>query len=300
VSQPPSASPEGSGRPRVGAVVVNHNAGPALLECVASLRRAGIDDVVVVDNASCDGSLEALALADAAVVLLPTGKNLGYGKAANLGVARLDEELILICNPDLVVEPGACEHMVAALEHDGAVAVVGPLLLEPNGTCYPSARAFPSLGVGFLHAFVGLFWPQNPWSRRYRREDELALTQDPDWVSGACMLVRRTAFASVGGFDEGYFMYVEDLDLCWRLRRAGWAVCYEPAARVTHVQGASTRRHPYRMLLAHHRSAWRFARRSTRGLRRLVLPFVGAGLVVRAIVAASSLALRRHPASSGQ
>jgi N-acetylglucosaminyl-diphospho-decaprenol L-rhamnosyltransferase len=95
------------------------------------------------------------------------------------------------------------------------------------------------------------------------------------------MLVRRIAFSSVGGFDEAYFMYVEDLDLCWRLRRAGWRVRYVPAGRVLHLQGVSTARHPYKMQLAHHRSTWRFARRSTSGSKRVVLPAVAAGLTVR-------------------
>ena len=84
-----------------------------------------------------------------------------------------------------------------------------------------------------------------------------------DWVSGACFLARRSAWEEVGGFDRAYFMYLEDVDLCWRLGSAGWAVAYEPAAQVVHVQGVSADRHPYRMLLAHHVSMWRFARRAT-------------------------------------
>ena len=86
-------------------------------------------------------------------------------------------------------------------------------------------------------------------------------------MSGACFLVRREAWDAVGGFDPSYFMYMEDVDLCWRLGRAGWGVGYEPAARVLHVQGVSTNRHPYRMLAAHHRSMWRFAWRTTTGAR---------------------------------
>ncbi len=103
-----------------------------------------------------------------------------------------------------------------------------------------------------------------------------------DWVSGACFLARRAAFEQVGGFDEAYFMYAEDVDLCWRLGRSGWQVAYVTGAEVTHLQGVSTDRHPYRMIAEHHRSLLRFAARSTRGWRRPLLPLVALGIGVRA------------------
>ena len=292
-------SPASPARPGVAAVVVNHNAGTALLECVASLRRAGLATVVVVDNASSDGSLEALAAADPAAILVPTGRNLGYGAAANRGVARCSEDLVLVCNPDLVVDPSAPDRLAAVLAADPSLAVAGPLVVDEGGATYPSARDFPSPAVAVLHAAVGLVRPDNRWSRAYRREEPApSAERESDWVSGACLLVRRTAFASVGGFDEGYFMYVEDLDLCWRLHRAGWGVRYVPAARVLHVQGVSASRHPYRMLVAHHRSAWRFARRSTSGPARLALPAVAGGLGARLVATTARQAaasLRQRP-----
>ena len=108
---------------------------------------------------------------------------------------------------------------------------------------------------------------------------------DADWVSGAFFLVRRLAFESVGGFDERYFMYLEDVDLCWRLHRAGWRVRYEPDAEVVHEQGRSASRHPYSMLLAHHVSMWRFARRSADRSEKMLLPLVFLGLLVRVVLA---------------
>lgn len=285
--------PADSPRPPIAAVVVNHDAGPSLVACVESLRRAGVVTVVVVDNASSDGSLELLAAADPAAVLVPTGWNLGYGTAVNLGMACCSEELVLVCNPDLVVDPSAPSILAAALGADRSVAAVGPRILDEGGVTYPSARAFPAPLLAALHAAVGLVRPDNPWSRAYRREEAEPLAErESDWLSGACMLVRRTAFASVGGFDEAYFMYVEDLDLCWRLRRAGWQVRYVPDARVLHVQGLSASRHPYRMLAAHHRSAWHFARRSSRGAARLALPAVGTGLAARLAAAEAAQAAR--------
>jgi N-acetylglucosaminyl-diphospho-decaprenol L-rhamnosyltransferase len=268
----------------LAAVVVNHDAGELLIDCVVSLRAAGITEIVVVDNASTDGSLERLAAADREVTLVPTGRNLGYGSAANRGVARCSAPYVLICNPDLVVEKDAPELLAAALDARDDLAACGPRLLNPDGSRYPSTRQFPSYGLAALHALVSLFAPSNRWSRRYRLEELDEIPETVDWISGSCMAVRRLAYESVGGFDEAYFMYVEDLDLCWRLARAGWVVGYVDGARVTHIQGVSAARRPVRMLIAHHRSTWRFAQRSTTGSERVFLPVVAVGLAVRLVI----------------
>ena len=141
--------------------------------------------------------------------------------------------------------------------------------------------------------------PGNRFTRRYRLLDwDHRQPQRVDWVSGACFLARRDAWDAVGGFDPAYFMYMEDVDLCWRLARAGWGVGYEPGAEVIHVQGVSTNQHPYRMLAAHHRSMWRFARRTTVGHDRAVLPLVAVGLAARLVVATVRHGLGRDPAPS--
>jgi N-acetylglucosaminyl-diphospho-decaprenol L-rhamnosyltransferase len=162
------------------------------------------------------------------------------------------------------------------------------LIRTPAGDRYPSARRFPSLIDAGGHALLGLFLPNNPFTRNYQRSDMDVAADTPqrvDWLSGACFLVRRSAFESVGGFDEAYFMYAEDADLCWRLARAGWGTMYVPTAEVLHIQGVSTDHHPYRMIVEHHRSLLRFAGRSTDGWRRLLLPLVAVGIGVRALLA---------------
>ena len=120
-----------------------------------------------------------------------------------------------------------------------------------------------------------------------------------EWVSGSCFLSRRTTSDAIGGFDEGYFMYAEDSDLCWRARRAGWKSAFEPAAVAVHVQGVSTDRHPYRMIAAHHRAILRFAARTTTGWKRVLLPVMAVALVVRTPLAWLHRALagtrKRHP-----
>jgi len=124
---------------------------------------------------------------------------------------------------------------------------------------------------------------RNPWSRRYLRSD----SEEPgtvDWVSGAFLAVRRSAWEEVGGFDERFFMFMEDVDLCWRLHASGWDVRYEPAARVMHLEGASRAAAPYRMIVAHHRSLLRYGWRTASWRERLVMPIVALGLALRTLL----------------
>jgi N-acetylglucosaminyl-diphospho-decaprenol L-rhamnosyltransferase len=280
----------------VGAVIVNYNARDHLVECVRSLRADGVSEIVVVDNASADGSETALAASDPDARFLPTGSNLGFGTAANMGVAQIGAAYALVLNPDTIVEPGTTKALAAALDRDPRVAAVGPRIDNPDGSLYPSARRFPKLADAAGHAFLGVVWRRNPYTRRYRMLDwDHAEAGAVDWVGGACMLVRRTAFEQVGGFDPAYFMYVEDVDLCWRLRQAGWSIAYEPAGRVVHTVGASSQLAPYRMILAHHRSLLRFANRTTTGRRRALLPAVAAGLGLRTVLAWAQHRLDRRP-----
>jgi len=287
-------------RPDVAAVVVSHESGQALLECVASLRRAGAAELVVVDHASRDGAPARVAAAHPDVLVFERGANPGYGAGVNYGAARTTAPYLLACNADVVVEPDALARLAGALDEHPDVGAVGPAVLDASGRVYPSARAFPSLRDAAGHAFVGLVWRANPWTRRYQQRDaDAGRARDADWVSGSCVLLRRSAFETVRGFDEGYFMYGEDVDLCWRLRRAGWRVRYEPGARVTHGGGHSTRRHPYRMLLEHHRSAWRFARRTTTSWRRALLPGVAVALAGRLVLGELALLARRRRGTGG-
>jgi N-acetylglucosaminyl-diphospho-decaprenol L-rhamnosyltransferase len=284
---------EAGTRPGLAAVVVNHDAGDALAAFLTSLRAENVSDVIVVDNASTDGSSDRLG-SDPSVRVLKTGVNLGYGAGANRGLAVTDAELVLVSNPDISVHPGALDALAAAFAADPTLAIAGPRILAADGTRYPSARRFPSMAVAAGHVLLGMLSPGNRFSRRYRMAEldpssNLPVDQPTaipvDWVSGACFMARQRALKELGGFDESYFMYVEDLDLCWRAHRAGWAVAYVPAATVTHLQGVSTARRPYRMLLAHHRSAFHFASRRANGWRRMTLPAVAVLLGVRLVVA---------------
>jgi N-acetylglucosaminyl-diphospho-decaprenol L-rhamnosyltransferase len=176
--------------------------------------------------------------------------------------------------------------MVARLENEPDLGACGPRIRNLDGTDYPSARQVPSIPVAVGHGVLGLWRPSNRYTARYRELDaNPEHARDVDWVSGAAIWLRRDALDAVGGWDERYFMYVEDLDLCWRLRERGWRVSYEPAGAVVHAQGVSTSQRPYRMLVEHHRSAWKFAQRRFTGIRALLLPLAAVYLGFRAVLA---------------
>ena len=290
-------------RARWAAVVVNYEAGDLLTVCVRSLLAdtggpdgAGAPEVVVVDNGSADGSVAALLAVLPEVRVITPGRNLGYAAAANVGIAATTAPVVAVCNPDLDVAPGTAAAMVARLDAEPDLAALGPRIDNPDGTLYPSARRDPGLGDALGHALFGLLAPGNRFTRRYRQLDvDPARARDVDWASGAMLFLRRSALTSVGGWDERYFMYMEDVDLCWRLRRLGWRVGFEPAGRAVHVQGASTDRTPYRMIAEHHRSAFRFAERRWHGPRRLLLLPAAVFLAARAGLEIGARALGSRP-----
>ena len=271
----------------MAAVVVSYKSQGYLERCLKSLVEAGVSSVVVVENGADAGTEPETRAAGAEWV--EAGGNLGYGRAANLGAGRepvAAADYLLICNADIEIEKGSVDVLTAALDADPSMGAVGPRILNTDGTLYPSARTFPNLVDAIGHGLIGLVASRNPFTRRYRMLDwDHAAAAHVGWISGACFLIRRTAWDAVRGFDPAFFMYLEDVDLCWRLNEAGWLIGYEPKAEVLHVQGASTDLHPYRMLVAHHRSLWLFARRTTVGRQRLALPVVAAGLVARLGVA---------------
>jgi N-acetylglucosaminyl-diphospho-decaprenol L-rhamnosyltransferase len=274
------------------AVLVNFEAGPLLVECVRSVlgdTSAGTPELVVVDNGSRDGSVDLLRREFPSVRVVRAPGNVGYARAANLGIAATSAPVVAVLNTDTEVAEGTAAALLRRFERSPRLGAVGPRIRNLDGSDYPSARSQPSIVDAIGHGLFGLFRPRNRFTRRYRQLDaDPGRTRAVDWLSGAALWLRRAALDDVGGWDERYFMYMEDLDLCWRLRGHDWDVVYEPAGSVRHVQGASTARRPYRMLLEHHRSAWRFARRRFTGWRRVLLPFTAAYLSLRALLAMST------------
>lgn len=251
---------------QVDAVVVSYNVRELLLACVTSLVRAQdareLAEIVVVDNASRDGSAGLVRDRFPSVRVIEAANN-GYGAGANIGIAATGGDYVMVLNPDTVVPDGAVPALVEYLDMHVTTAVAGPLLRYPDGRVQSSRRRFPTrLTPLFESTIVEEWWPHNRWVRRYRMEDVPGdIPQQVDWVVGAALLLRRSALDRVGGFDEAFRMYSEDIDLCWRLRRHGWRTGWTPAAEVVHYESASASQDVVRRQLDFDTSRVRLTRR---------------------------------------
>jgi len=278
----------------LGAVVVDFNAGSILADAVRSLLDDGVSQLVVVENGDQGSVLSALGELAEGCEIVHTGTNVGFGAGVNRGVARLSEahDVLIVANPDAVVHHGALGLLVRSLEDHPDWGIVGPTVLTEDGAVYPSVRRFPNPLDAAGHALFGLVSDENPFTRRYRSAGSRP-DGGVDWVSGSFFAIKRECFEELGGFDEAYFMFAEDMDLCFRAHELGIGVGVAPTAVVTHVEGVTRRAHPYKMLVAHHRSALRFAASSTRGPARLALPLAAVVLWLRLVGSLAAMAIHR-------
>jgi N-acetylglucosaminyl-diphospho-decaprenol L-rhamnosyltransferase len=254
--------------PELVVITVSYHSDEVLPGFISSVRTATRrpHGIVIADNAPTEHA-RAIAVR-AGAEYLPMTRNAGYGGAVNAAVRTLgpDVQWILISNPDVQLLPDSVDILLEHLTQDPQVGAAGPRVLNADGSTYPSARAVPSLRTGIGHALFANIWKANPWTRTYRADsDHDDSPRDAGWLSGSCLLVRRDAFGAVGGFDEGYFMYFEDVDLGVRLAEAGYRNLYVPAAHVLHSGAHSTSGEAPRMIAAHHESARRFIGRRYRG-----------------------------------
>ena len=246
--------------PPLGAVIVNYNAGPDLRLALESIDRAtdGSWQAVVVDNGSTDGS-EAAATIFAQVRLVRNSANVGFARGVNQAIRDCSPDRILIMNPDCQLMPDSLRPLMAVLDDDPRCAIVAPLVRDPDGSPQGNARGDPDMLTGLFGRSTALrrALPGLDVARRNviaAAAGEASITVD--WVSGACMLVRRDAIVGVGGFDERYFMYWEDADLCRRLRERGHTIRLAPAASAVHRVGQSSRTARARSVRAFHDSAY--------------------------------------------
>ena len=253
--------------PEVAVVIVNYNAGDDLRLALKSVATecAGLDwQGVVVDNASSDGSASSVAAFSPRVSLLRNDVNAGFSRAVNQASAASSAPLLLLLNPDCQLRPGALSALRAVLDAEPACAVAGPRILDPDGEVQGSARGDPDMLTGMFGRTGELrrLLPFLPAARRNVVVDEAIASGETsrvvDWVSGACMLIRRAALERVGGFDERYFLYWEDADVCRRLRQRGYQIRYVPGAVATHAVGRSSRTARESSIRAFHESAYRY------------------------------------------
>ena len=248
----------------VTAIVVNFNAGDDLREALASIARelAGRGwEGFVVDNASQDGSAAIAQEFAPAVTLVSNTANIGFGRAVNQALAQARAPFVLIMNPDCRLEPGAMPALEGEMSRQPQCAIAGPRILDPDGSVQGSARGDPDMFTGFFGRSTALrrLLPWLPAARRNVLDVTVpagAPSLAVDWVSGACVLARREALLAEHGFDERYFLYWEDADLCRRLRTRGYEVRYVPGATAVHRVGLSSRTARAPSVRAFHDSAY--------------------------------------------
>jgi GT2 family glycosyltransferase len=277
---------KGPATPLIDLVIVNYRSYDELSRCLASLQaaREALAGVTVIDHESDLQAAAGISARFPWVRLVERSTNEGFATGVNLGVSGSDSPYILLLNPDCVVEPAALAPLVAYAEARPEAAVIGPRILNSDGTVQGSARRFPNLStlVAGRSSWLTRRFPRNPLSRwNLPALDDVRAPLEVDWVSGACMLVRRSAFEQVGGMDERFFLYWEDADLCRRLGQRGWRTVYYPGATIVHAGGRSSI-HAYReSLAAFHESAFVLFRKHAGWPARLLAPVVYLTLQLR-------------------
>lgn len=218
-------------------------------------------ETIVVDNASSDGTVAAVREEFPGTVVVEAGANRGFGAGNNLGLRRAGGRYVLFLNPDAELRPGALEHLVAYLDAHPDVGIVGPRLRYPDGQVQPSRRRFPPIRTLLIESAIpGHWWFGWPSLRRYYLDDVADdHAQDVDWLVGAALLVRRDAIDALGGFDERFFLYSEELDLGRRFRSRGWRIVFDPDAEVIHHEGKSSEQNLARRAIAFNESKARYA-----------------------------------------
>ncbi|MBV6459012.1 MAG: N-acetylglucosaminyl-diphospho-decaprenol L-rhamnosyltransferase [Fimbriimonadaceae bacterium] len=263
-----------------------------LRDCLASLRTVQSEakfEVIVVDNASVDGSPEMVTQEFPEVRLLAQTTNLGFTGGHNLAVRERQGKDAFLLNSDTVVHAGALASLLTFRRDHPEVGILGPKLLNPDGSLQLSCRRFPNpFAALFRNTIFGRLFPNNRFTRDYLMTDwPHDQARSVDWVSGAAMWVTKETIDRIGLFDEDFFMYCEDVDLCWRAHEAGLDVVYVPFGSITHAIGRSTDRVANRMIIQFHRSMFRFYRknmvsRAFLPARPFLLAFAALGLTLRA------------------
>ena len=243
----------------IAVVIVNWNGKDDLHACLHSLFDVPplCDyEVWVVDNASSDGSADMVRSEFPHAHLVVNASNEGFSRANNVALRATTSRYALLLNSDAAVHLGAVDSMVQFMDAYPRTGILGPKVLNPDGTLQLSCRRFPTLGAGFFrNTYLGRLFPQNKYAQDYLMQDfDHSSVRSVDWVSGCAMLLRRELMDTVGLLDENFYMYCEDVDICWRTNHASWEVTYFPDALVTHAIGRSSDKNADAMIWEFHRS----------------------------------------------
>jgi GT2 family glycosyltransferase len=242
-------------------IIVSYNVANFLTGCLTSIYRAASRtsfEVLVVDNASTDGSAQMVRDEFPQAILLANESNYGFARANNQALRMSKGRYCLLLNPDTLVNPGSLDEMVEFMDHRPDVGASGCQLIGPDGAIQPSGRRFPSLLAVLLRGTRLHRLCNKPVTRYLMADWDHSSVREVDWVLGACLLLSRKALEDVGLLDEGFFLYYEDIDLCYRLKARGWKVYYNPQIQVVHYyQRASAQGIPNRLTLEHIKSIFR-------------------------------------------
>jgi N-acetylglucosaminyl-diphospho-decaprenol L-rhamnosyltransferase len=263
----------------ISVIVVSYNSSELLRACLTSIAAEQCGEVIVVENASSDGSDELVVRKFPWVRLIKSKTNTGYGAAANLAITDCSSKYVLLLNCDTLLPPGTLKALCDYLDQHPQVAIVGPSLMNPDGTRQASCFAFPTpLQTLRKETSLSKIWPNDLSGGTPR------FAQPVPWVLGAALAIRVPAFESVSGFDPSYFMYYEEVDLCYRLNKSGWQTHFMPAATVTHIGGASTKQQRTAMAIQLYKSLCHFYQQHYSRRQSFQLKLVLTYLMLRNIV----------------
>jgi GT2 family glycosyltransferase len=251
----------------VSILVVNYNTCRLTLDCLQSVYASKTQyryEVIVIDNHSSDGSVEAIRAAYPETRLIANEDNTGFAKANNQGMEVASGRYILLLNSDTLVQPDTLDTMIQFMDTHPEMGASGCKVILPDGSLDKACkRGFPTPSASFYYAFGwSKRYPDNPKYNQYQLghlspDDEYPV----DVLVGAFMLVRRETIEQVGGLDETFFMYGEDIDWCYRIKQAGWGIYYYPRTYIVHIKGGSARRRPLKIIYEFHRAMWVFHRK---------------------------------------
>ncbi len=260
---------------RLSIVIVTMNSAPFLRGCLTSIFSGKLSmpfEVIVVDNASTDGSVGELRTSFPQVRVISNNENVGFNKANNQGINASSGDLILLLNPDTKLREGALEAMSMFMLAEKNVAVVGPKILNGDGSLQQTGVSFPSLWNVLVEAlFLDRLFPRSKMFGRHRRlYDDPDTVHDVDYLQGSCVMVQREMFEKVGLLDERFFMYFDELGFCYRCKREGWRITYVPTAVVTHYGGGGTAYYDEARLVHFHKGFLMFLRKHYGPVRTLL------------------------------
>jgi len=280
-------------------VIANYRVKDLLGKCLISISRSKDNsnhEIIVIDNDSQDGSVELLKRDFPEVELIENRVNRGFSFACNQGIKKSSGRYILLLNPDTVFPETGFRKLIDFINSLPKAGICGPRMVDARGNLLYSCRSFPSFltSISSSQSFLERFFPQNPLSRQYLLKDlNHSQIQEVDWVSGSCLLARKEMLDQIGFLDEDFFIYAEDVDLCYRARKAGWKVFYFPRVTFVHQVGQSTSQDMLKSRLQHHKSMWIFFKKHFH-VNILLKSIIFFGILARLIFVSFGLILYRR------